>query len=329
LSERQRLQIIQVGFTAWGFDTRGWSKITRDNYRRTIARADRWLVENQRRTIFTAEPRDLRAFLFQQSPNAKNRNNIRQALVSWYDYLRDEGVRDDNPATDLPRLKEPKSLPRAVDTDIAARLAEILPTLEPMDRALVALWLYAGLRRAESLQLRWSSWDPAGYLQVTGKGSKDRVVPLHPVVTSALRSWRAINLDPELVFPSPRGTGRPISSQMVKDTMGRVLDALGVEERMTPHQLRHTVATNMIEQGVPIHDVQAFLGHSSIQTTAIYLRVRPSNLRAAVEAVSFEKATATPIEMAKVLPANETPPQPQQRSGGIDEPEQEIRHEEV
>ena len=113
-----------------------------------------------------------------------------------------------------------------------------------------------------------------------------REVPLHDEAATALRLLRAAGLDPRWCFPSPRRNGRPVGESYIKSLLYRVGDMVGVPG-LHPHALRHSAATRLVQQGVRIDTVQDFLGHADISTTRIYLKVRPTDLREAIERLDY------------------------------------------
>ena len=208
--DRQR---IFYEFERWGFDQRGWSPRTREQYYTRAKRADGWLQANRNVSLFVAKSDDLKAFLFSTTKSARARNNVRQALVGFGDFLVDRGFHEVNPALTLPRLREPDLIPKALDVDQARQIVAAAKALGPMTDALMCVFLYAGLRRAEAQMLEWRDVDlERGWLRFIGKGHKQRVVPLHDRAHQALDRWRLMSLEARWVFrhhgmkvaPSPR-----------------------------------------------------------------------------------------------------------------------------
>jgi site-specific recombinase XerD len=102
-------------FDRWGFNEKGWSPDTRKRYYSRAMAADRWPVRERNQSLVWASPRNLKAYLFATPPTARNRNNIRQALVGFGEYLVAQGFTEVNPALALPRLPEPASIPKALE----------------------------------------------------------------------------------------------------------------------------------------------------------------------------------------------------------------------
>jgi integrase/recombinase XerD len=271
-------------FERWGFDERGWSQATRERYYRRALAADRWLTVNRGVSLIWATPKDLKAYLFSTPPNARNRNNVRQAMIGVGAFMVAKGITEANPALALPRLPEPESLPHALESAQARAVGLMAPSVGPMAQALVAVFLYAGLRKTEARLLEWASVSDDGWLRFRGKRSKERAVPLHARAQVILRRWRDESPDPDgrWVFPSPRRVGSPASETHVRTLIYEVGEAAGIP-KLHPHTLRHTAATELLEAGADMRTLQEFLGHADPKTTAIYAKVRPPRLREAVD----------------------------------------------
>ena len=133
------------------------------------------------------------------------------------------------------------------------------------------LLMYAcGLRITEAATLEVTAIDGIiGFIRVIGKGNKERQVPLPQPVLAELRSLWKTHRDKRRLFPSPRQEG-PISRYALWLTFKQAVRAAGITRRITPHSLRHSYATRLLESGVDIRVVQILLGHARIGTTAIY-----------------------------------------------------------
>jgi len=131
--------------------------------------------------------------------------------------------------------------------------------------------MYAcGLRISEATTLEVSAIDRANQvLRIVGKGNKERLVPLpQPVLDDLSGLWRT-HRNPRWLFPNRRGDA-PVNKRVLSDTFAAAAVAAGIQRGVTPHCLRHSYATRLIENGVDIRIVQILLGHASIASTAIY-----------------------------------------------------------
>jgi len=255
---------------------------------------------------YARDLRELRGFLARRHRSVKRPDQVRREMVvqfaislkgqapltvrrkvaavaSFYGFLQDTSGAAANPARGLPLPKVAKSLPLCLTEEQARALLEAGHT--PWHRAMLALLLFAGLRRSELTAITLDDTDLANaQLLVRGKGAKQRVVPLTPVVIEAIREYLPCRpqTDSDHLFVSRVG-GRPIHGRVAGRMLDRVLERAGLDhEGITPHRLRHTFATHLIRSGVDIRTVQELLGHADLQTTARYLH---SDTRAKQEAV--------------------------------------------
>lgn len=192
-------------------------------------------------------------------------------------------------ATQPPRLRGPrlkKGLPRPVSPDDALGLAEAVeemagePWIGARDRAVLLLLYGAGLRISEALSLSGADLPLGEQMTVTGKGSKQRVVPLLPIVRDAVEEYCRLNPWPlgkdDPVFRGARGG--PLSQGLVQKATARARRALGLPDTATPHALRHSFATHLLGAGVDLRSLQELLGHASLGSTQIYTKVDAASL---------------------------------------------------
>lgn len=250
---------------------------------------DRWLAANKGKSVLWATSKDLKAWLFDAPANVTTRNHYRQAAVAFYAFCADVGYIEANVALGLPRLKAAKPTPKALSVT-QAHAVEQAAKLHPLVvQVLVLLYLYVGLRRSAVRLLEWREVDlEGGWVRHASKGGGERIKPLAPVVIDALKRWRTECPDPQWVFPSEYGKirGRPLSNTWVYSVIRAVGRDAGIDN-LHPHQLRHSFATRMLEKGAHIRQVQELLDHASLQTTQIYLTVRPTNLRDVVNTLDY------------------------------------------
>jgi integrase/recombinase XerC len=298
MSNRARSELF-LAYERWGWDERGWARSTRERYLQRAKAADLWLRDNRLPPLVWAEEEAIRRYLFQTPPEAGNRNDIRTAMIGFFDFCIAQQWRVDNPARSLPRLPVPKPLPKALSIEEARRIVVVAGGLPARESALILLLLYAALRRDEARLLEWRNVDD-GFVTVMGKGSKERSVPLHPHAAFALQRWRYESTDRGYVFTSPRRRGEPLSRTWMQLLIEEVKDATGIPG-LTLHSLRHTAATRLLETGSNLREVQTFLGHASPQTTAIYTRIKSQSLREAADRLDF----AGPVAVLGVAQAEE------------------------
>ena len=208
------------------------------------------------------------------------------AIKAFLAFARDRaGVVDDaGPRMRGPRVK--KGIPRPVTPDDAVGIAETVgedATSEwvgARDRAVLLLLYGAGLRIAEALSLTAAALPLGETLRVTGKGGKQRVVPVLPVVRDAVDAYARIQ--PYVLAPASalfRGEkGGPLSPGMIQKAMARARIAMGLPASATPHALRHSFATHLLGAGADLRSLQELLGHASLGSTQIYTQVDAATL---------------------------------------------------
>ena len=208
------------------------------------------------------------------------------ALKSFIAFARTQAGRE---VSDAPRMRGPriaKGLPRPVTPDDAIGLAETVDALAvedwvgARDRAVLLLLYGAGLRIAEALSLKADALPLGDRLTVTGKGGKQRVVPLLPIVREAVADYAA-----RCPWPLPRdealfrgAKGGPLAQGMVQKATARARRALGLPDTATPHALRHSFATHLLGAGTDLRSLQELLGHASLGSTQIYTQVDAASL---------------------------------------------------
>jgi integrase/recombinase XerC len=203
------------------------------------------------------------------------------ALKGFISFARSQAGQAD---TAPPRMRGPrikKGLPRPVTPDEAVNLAVAVEEdareewIGARDRAVLLLLYGAGLRIAEALSLTGGALPLGEVLQVTGKGGKQRVVPLLPIVREAVADYAAKCPWPVMRNePLFRGAkGGKLSQGMVQKAMARARVGLGLPPSATPHALRHSFATHLLGAGADLRSLQELLGHASLGSTQIYTKV--------------------------------------------------------
>jgi integrase/recombinase XerD len=281
-------------FLTWLAVERGRSTNTLDAYRRDLRLYNGWLVARHTPLEAVTEA-DIAAFVGHLRSQGKAPSSVKRTTVavrSLHRFLSDEGMTrvDAGARVETPRV--PASLPKALTEDEVFALIESVAGDEPVDlrdRAMLEVLYGTGIRISELVGLSLADVDLDGaLLRAFGKGAKERIVPLGRPARQALAEWfdrgrPALEPerwprrgDAEAVFLNTRG-GR-LSRAGAWLAVKKHGDRVGLGERLSPHVLRHSCATHLIDRGADIRAVQELLGHVSISTTQVYTKVTTERL---------------------------------------------------
>jgi integrase/recombinase XerC len=276
---------------AWGNYLRDGRRRSPHTVRAYLATASRLLTELEIESWGQAAALDAAALRRQlavrRAEGLSNASAARElsALKSFIAFARERSGDE----ASIPRLRGPrikKGLPRPVTPDEAVNLADLVEAnatedwIGERDRAVLLLMYGAGLRIAEALSLTGADLPLGETLMVTGKGGKQRVVPLIPLVREAVASYSARCPWPiEKGAPLFRGSkGGALGQGMVQKAMAKARIALGLPATATPHALRHSFATHLLGAGADLRSLQELLGHASLGSTQIYTKVDAATL---------------------------------------------------
>ena len=231
----------------------------------------------------------LRAQLARRRADGLGNASAARELSALKAFVAHARERAGEPDAAAPRLRGPrikKGLPRPVTPDDATNLADLVgsdaeePWIGARDRAVLLLLYGAGLRIAEALSLKGGDIPLGETLSVTGKGGKQRVVPILPLVRDAVAEYARLCPWPlAKAEPLFRGAkGGALNQGMVQKAMARARIVLGLPPTATPHALRHSFATHLLGAGADLRSLQELLGHASLGSTQIYTKVDAATL---------------------------------------------------
>jgi site-specific recombinase XerD len=196
---------------------------------------------------------------------------------------------------DIPFPRQEQRLPLILSQEEVARILTIPPHLK--SRALLMTIYAAGLRRSEAARLRVSDIDSAR-MTITvhqGKGQKDRVVMLSPVLLDTLRQYWRQAKPKQWLFPGET-PDQPISGNDISMVFHNAVRRAGITKKVSPHSLRHSFATHLLESGTDLRTIQILLGHRSLKTTARYLHISQHLVRATASPLDSLNLTKKPSE---------------------------------
>jgi integrase/recombinase XerC len=277
---------------------RGASPHTLKGYREDLIAAANYFASEDGATPEPASITavELRGFLSALHEAGYAKTSIARKLASlrsFYKHGQREGWAPNNPARALRNPRKGRSLPHFLTTEEIGKLLSAPAADSPMglrDRAILETMYSAGLRVSETVGLSDGDLDMAqGVLRARGKGRKERLSPLGSYAIRALQAWlrlRAISPKEPQGREAPLFTNR-FGTRLTTRSVGRMLEKYlretGLDRRTSPHTLRHSFATHLLDRGADIRSVQELLGHKSLVTTQIYTHLSTANLRAAYE----------------------------------------------
>jgi integrase/recombinase XerD len=281
-------------FLDWLVVERGRSSNTIDAYRRDLEQYDAWL-QSRGSGLDDVSVSDIEHFLAERTRGGAAKSSMARQFSSirmLHRFMVEEGFRRDDPAALAEGVSKPAGIPKPLSEDEVSSLIASVSGDEPRnlrDRALLEFLYATGARVSEVCGLNLADLDmDASLVRLFGKGAKERVVPFGSVAHAALENW-IVNGRPVMeptrwrrrddslaVFLGGRGTrlSRQVAFQVVRDAGERA----GIDREVSPHALRHTCATHLLDHGADLRIVQEMLGHASITTTQVYTRVSQERL---------------------------------------------------
>jgi len=270
---------------------KGLSKNTLDAYSHGLNRFLGYLKKKGIQEISNVSKFDVRAFLLalkKQGLSAKTVVRNLVAIRTLFQFLIREGILEANPIEELESPKIPKTLPEILTLKEVEQLLEQPNPQTPMgirDRTMLEVLYATGMRVSELTQLPMNQVNlEAGYVLVFGKGSKERIIPLGSeamkwiaLYLKAARERLAKRKESPCLFINRMGSG--MSRQRVWKTIKTYGRRAGIRKRITPHLLRHSFASHLLERGADLRSVQMMLGHVDISTTQIYTHVTGERLK--------------------------------------------------
>jgi integrase/recombinase XerC len=277
-------------------DERRFSPKTVEAYRRDVLQFLAFLAEHlggapSLKDLAALEPADVRAFLAARRSEGIGSRSLMRALAGMRGFARFlEGngkgkvgalaaVRAPKIGRTLPRPLPPAAAKRVADPDLCAGDGRE-PWIHARDAAVLALLYGGGLRISEALGLKRGDFGGRDTVTVTGKGNKQRMVPVLPQVAKLVADYLAL-CPYDLGADGPLfvgAKGGPLPARVIQLAMARLRGALGLPETATPHALRHSFATHLLARGGDLRSIQELLGHASLATTQIYTEVDAERL---------------------------------------------------
>lgn len=245
------------------------------------------------RLLLAIDVNSVRAYLAELNDRQYSKSTIARKLAtlrSFYKFLLKRGSVSSNPVTAVRTPKQDKRLPRFLEYDEVKRLLETPPIdnwLGARDRAILEVLYSTGIRVSELVALNMDDIDFLGeVVHVRGKGKKERIAPISSSALQIIQHYLEFrnkraqsnpNFDPKVLFVNKHG--KRLSTRSVRRKMDKYLKMAGLDPAISPHTLRHSFATHMLNNGADLRSVQELLGHQSLSTTQIYTHLTTKKLK--------------------------------------------------
>jgi len=270
---------------------KGLSKNTLESYRRDLEKFIAFVSKHQISKPEEVDRDALNLFIADLKIKGRATSTISRGIASirsFFNFLLQEGLIDTNPTLELESPKLEKKLPRVLTTDEIDRLLA-----QPLagdnnglrDKAMLELLYATGIRVSELVSLNISDFDPrVGFLRCSGKGMKERIVPIGTLAINSVNEY-VIRSRPRLLKSNGETAlfvnqhGNRLTRQGFWKILKKYARKTNIQGEITPHTLRHSFATHLLENGADLRSVQEMLGHSDISTTQIYTQITRRKIR--------------------------------------------------
>ncbi|MDT0646545.1 site-specific tyrosine recombinase XerD [Zunongwangia sp. F260] len=275
---------------------RGLSANSIENYSLDIIKLTKFLEANNIKiSPINISEEIVQQFMYETAKilNARSRARIISGLRGFFNFLVFENYRKDNP---LDLVESPKIGRKLPDTISTAEIDEIIAAIDlsknegERNRAIIETLYGCGLRVSELIELKISDlFFEEGFIKVTGKGDKQRFVPISEYTQKYINIYRnevrvhqeVEKLSSDTLFLNRRG--KKLTRAMIFTIVRRLAEKAGIRKKISPHTFRHSFATHLLENGADLRAIQQMMGHESITTTEVYMHVDRSHLRKVME----------------------------------------------
>ncbi len=269
---------------------KGYSKNTLPSYRRDLLQFTNFLKRQEIAKIESIGRSAITTFISHLAASKFSSSSIERkiaALKAFFHYLVSEGTLKIDPTSDIKFPKVSKRLPRVLTVSEISRLIEYPKKdafLSNRDRAIMEVLYATGMRASELTSLKLDDVNlDIGFVRVFGKGGRERIIPVGEMALSALREYlgrvrkKVVKKETPFLFLDRRGF--PLTRQGLWYIIKKYIKAAGVASKASPHTLRHSFATHLLERGIDLRSLQEMLGHADIGTTEIYTHVSRERLK--------------------------------------------------
>jgi integrase/recombinase XerC len=277
---------------------RNCSALTIKSYREDLDLLLNYLQEKLGRIPAPDEitPLELRTYVSAMHEAGYAKTSVARRLASlrsFFKFAQREGKCESNPAKPLRNPRKERKLPHFLSNQEIGQLLAAPPKSDPQgirDRAILETMYSAGLRVSELVGMNLDDLDLLdGLVRIRGKGKKERLSPLGSFAVKALQNWLKVR-EPATNLPAKHGSpvflnrfGKRLTTRSIARMLEKYLKLTGLDLRTSPHTLRHSFATHLLDRGADIRSVQELLGHKSLVTTQIYTHVSTAGLKEVYE----------------------------------------------
>ena len=270
---------------------KGLSKNTLSSYKSDLENFSKYLILEKISSVNNLKRNDIRDYLLKEKSKGKSTATIARRIVSvknFFLYLLQEGLINEDPSSLINSPKIWKSLPDTLSVEEVTLLLSYNPKNKKnyhlyRNKLIIEILYACGLRVSELVDLKVSSLHlDELYIQVTGKGNKDRLIPINATTVKKIKNYinnsrQNYNTDSDYLFLSQHN--KNLSRQRVWQIIKSYILSLGIKKNISPHTLRHSFATHLLENGGSLRAIQEMLGHANISTTEIYTHVEKNRLK--------------------------------------------------
>ena len=270
---------------------KGLSKNTQLSYRNDLLKFSNYLTKKKILSLNSLNRNDIRNYLLKLKSDGLKPSSISRHIVSirkFFEYLLQEGLISEDPSALIHSPKIWKNIPETLSVNEVTTLLSYISSLKNYrhafrDKVMVELSYACGLRVSELVNLKLNSiYFEESYIHVTGKGQKDRLIPINKstliIIDEYIKTERLkYNIDDNHLFLSQHK--KFLTRQRIWQIIKKHIKNAGITKNISPHTLRHSFATHLLENGGTLRAIQEMLGHSNISTTEIYTHIEKNRLK--------------------------------------------------
>ena len=270
---------------------KGLSKNTQLSYKNDLLKFINYLYQKNFANFNSLKRNDIRDYLFKLKSDGLKSSSIARQIVSikkFFEYLLNEGLISEDPSALINSPKIWKTIPETLSVNEVSLLLSYVSNIKKYrhafrDKVIIELAYACGLRVSEIVNLQINSiYFEESYIQVTGKGQKDRLIPVNKTTLSMIDEYinterTKFSSNSNFLFISQHK--KPLTRQRIWQIIKLHIRNAGIIKNVSPHTLRHSFATHILENGGSLRAIQEMLGHSNISTTEIYTHLEKNRLK--------------------------------------------------